>query len=154
MVTTSRSPGPTMRALARVPAARVGYFGFERNAICPGPAESMVATPVSPCVTSPTASPPRWPTISRSVSESAMGLLVRQRLDDLLGDVDARAREHRFLDDQVELLLLRDLVDDARRHALHRCELLVAAQVQVLADLALEALEVAADVGELPLLLA
>src|SRR5947207_9463985 len=134
MVTTSRSPGPTMSAPARVAAARVRYFGLERKAICPGPAESIVATPVSPRVTSPTASPPRWPTISRSVSESAMGLLICQRLDDLLGDVDARAREHRFLHDQVELLLLGDLVDDARSHALHRRELLVAAQVQVLAD--------------------
>src|SRR3954471_11948548 len=39
-------------------------------------------------------------------------LLVRERLDDLFGDVDARAREHhRVLDDEVELLGLRDLLD-------------------------------------------
>jgi hypothetical protein len=71
-----------------------------------------------------------------------------------VGDVDARAREHRLLDDQVELLLLGDLVDDARGALLQARELLVAAQVEVLADLALQPLEVAADVGELALLLA
>src|SRR5512140_1978794 len=70
------------------------------------------------------------------------GLLVRQGLDDLVGDVDARAREDGLLDDEVELLLLGDLVDDARRTLLDAGELLVAAQVEVLADLALDALEV------------
>src|SRR5512146_1502155 len=81
-------------------------------------------------------------------------LLVRQGLDDLVGDVDARSREHRLLDDEVVVLLLGDLVDDAGRALLDARELLVAAQIEVLADLALLPLEVAADVGELPLLVA
>jgi hypothetical protein len=40
-------------------------------------------------------------------------LLVGERLDDLVGDVDPRARKHhRILQDQVELLLLGNLLDD------------------------------------------
>src|SRR6185312_16234798 len=132
-----------------------------------GPAESSVATPVSGASSRPTASPPSRATISRSVSWTGgqstscvelwsvpMASLVRERLDDLLGDVDARAGEDRLLDDEVELLLLGDLVDHPGGALLDRGELLVAAQVEVLADLALHALEVAADVGELPLLVA
>src|SRR6185312_3178500 len=132
-----------------------------------GPAESSVATPVKGASSRPTASPPSRATISRRVSWTGgqgtsrvelwsvpMASLVRERLDDLLGDVDARAGEDRLLDDEVELLLLGDLVDHPGGALLDRGELLVAAQVEVLADLALHALEVAADVGELPLLLA
>src|SRR5437763_9387157 len=122
--------------------------------MCPGPAESMVATPVSGAATSPTASPPSRATISRRVSVGTPASLGREGLDDLLGDVDAPAREDRLLQDQVELLLLGDLVDHARRALLHLGELLVAAHVEVLAHLALLALEIAADVGEPPFLVA
>src|SRR4051812_14289525 len=120
----------------------------------PGPAESIVATPVRGEATSPTASPPSRATISRRVSVGTPASLGREGLDDLLGDVDAPAREDRLLQDQVELLLLGDLVDDAGGALLHLGQLLVAAHVQVLADLALLALEIAADVGEAPLLVA
>src|SRR5215212_6078232 len=89
----------------------------------------------------PTASPPRRATISRRVSAGGgtRASTIREGPDDLLGDVDAAAREHGLLDDEVELLLLRDLVDHAGGALLHAGELLVAAQVQVLADLALAA---------------
>src|SRR5258708_5537931 len=164
----SRSPRPTITAPARVVASLWRYLGFARKAISEGPAESSVATPARGLATSPTASPPRRATISLNVNagfggQSTSGFelwsvpmcsLVRQSLDDLVGDVDLAAREHRLLEDQVELLLLGDLVDDARGALLHRGERLVAAQVEVLAQLALQALEVAADVGKLPFLVA
>src|SRR4051812_11240512 len=154
MLAASRSRGPTMTAPARVSASRVRYFGLARKVISAGPAESIVATPLRGVAASPTASPPRRATISRRVSDATPASLGREGLDDLLGDVDAAAREDRFLQDQVEFLLLGDLVDDARRALLHLGELLVAAHVEVLADFALLALEVAADVGEAPLLVA
>src|ERR1700674_5885484 len=108
----SRSPGPRITAPARVVARRARYLGFARNAMSAGPAESSVATPVSGALTSPTASPPKRATISLNVSEAFGGQgtsafelwsvpmcsLVRERPDDLLGDVDAPAREHRLLD--------------------------------------------------------
>ena len=82
-------------------------------------------------------------------------LLVGERLDHLLGDVDALARAHnRVLQDQVELLGLGDLLDHLVRALLDARELLVAAQVQVLAELALGALDVAGEVGEVALLVA
>ena len=65
-------------------------------------------------------------------------LLVGERLDHLLGDVDLLAREDdRVLQDQVELLGLGDLLDHLVRALLDARELLVAAQVEVLAELAL-----------------
>src|SRR5688572_13659085 len=155
MEAASRSAGPRITAPARVVASRPRYFGLARKAIWSGPAESSVATPERRVPASPTASPPSRATISRRVSaRAATASPVRERLDDFLGDVDARAGEHGLLDDEVELLLLGDLVDDPRGALLDPRELLVPAQVQVLADLALQALEVAADVGELALLLA
>ena len=60
----------------------------------------------------------------------------------------------RVLQDQVELLGLGDLLDHLVRALLHARELLVAAQVQVLAELALRALQVARQVGEVALLVA
>src|SRR5688572_13225439 len=63
-----RSAGPRITAPARVPARRERYFGLARKVIWRGPAESIVATPVSGESTSPTASPPRRPTMSRRVS--------------------------------------------------------------------------------------
>src|SRR4051812_19015900 len=154
IVVASRSRGPRITAPARVPASRERYLGLARKARCVGPAESSVATPVRAAAASPTASPPSFATISRRVNEATAASLGREGLDDLLGDVDAPAREHRLLQDQVELLLLRDLVDDLRGALLHLRELLVAARVEVLAHFALLALEIAADVGEAPFLVA
>src|SRR5579862_348616 len=67
MLPASRSPGPRITAPARVVASLERYFGLARKAISAGPAESSVATPVSGAPTSPTASPPSFATISRSV---------------------------------------------------------------------------------------
>src|SRR3954468_15975755 len=142
MLAASRSRGLRITAPARVLASRARYFGFARKVICEGPAESRVPTPVRGTAASPTASPPRRATSSRRLNEATPGSLGREGLDDLLGDVDAPAREDRFLQDEVELLLLGDLVDDSRGALLNLGELLVPAHVEVLADLALLALEV------------
>src|SRR5688500_4817299 len=84
---------------------------------------------------------------------SPCGWLAVQRLDHPVGDVDARADVGRhLLEDDVELLLLGDLADDAVRLLHDLRELLVAALVQILAELALLALELAVQVAELPLL--
>src|SRR3954470_19056901 len=109
----------------------------------------------------PATRPPRRCTISRSVSGpgtvAKAGSLRRrlvgfERLDHLIGDVDARAREDRVLEDDVELLLLGDLPDDAVRLLHHLGELLVAPLVEILAELALLPLEVAIEVGEVAFL--
>src|SRR2546422_1139587 len=83
---------------------------------------------------------------------SFRGRLAFQRLDHLVGDVDARAREDGVLEDDVVLFLLGDLADDAVRLLHHLGELLVAALVQILAELALPALEIAVHVAEFALL--
>ena len=74
-----------------------------------------------------------------------------QRLDHLVGDVDARAGEHRFLQDQVVLLGLEDLLDDLVGALDDRGELLVLALVQVFLELAALALEVAVLLDQLAL---
>src|SRR6185295_7926890 len=105
----------------------------------------------------PTTRPPRRATICPSVSGPGTRSLRRrlallERLDHLVGDVDARAREDGVLEDDVVLLLLGDLADDAVRLLHHLRQLLVAALVQVLAELSLLALEVAVQLAELALL--
>src|SRR5437763_15895201 len=119
--------------------------------------EATWCTSVSP---SPATRPPRRCTISPSVSgpatvanaRSLRGRLALERLDHLVGDVDARAREDGVLEDDVELLLLGDLPDDAVRLLDDLGELLVAALIQVLAELALLPLEFAVQVAEIALL--
>ncbi len=59
--------GPRSRRRRAWWRAWSGTCGLARKAMSPGPAESSVATPVSGAPTSPTASPPRFATISRSV---------------------------------------------------------------------------------------
>src|SRR5512140_2738066 len=111
----SRSPRPRITAPARVVASRGRYFGLARNARSEGPAESRVATPVSGALTSPIASPPSCATMSRRVRAakalwedaprprtnrgSSPMSFIGEGLDDLVGDVDAPAREDRLLDD-------------------------------------------------------
>src|SRR5258708_13526956 len=97
--------------------------------------------------------------ISPSVNGPGMSSLGRglafQRLDHLVGDVDARAYVSRhLLEDDVEFLLLRDLADHPVRLLNHLRQLLVAPLVDVLAELALLALEIAVQVAELPLFIA
>src|SRR5207245_8634477 len=98
----------------------------------------------------PATRPPSRATICPSVSgpgtESLRRRLARlEGLDHLVGDVDARAREDGILEDDVVLLLLGDLADHAVRRLHHLGELLVPALVQVLAELALLALEIAVE---------
>src|SRR5947208_2648571 len=119
--------------------------------------EATWCTSVSP---SPATRPPRRCTISPSVSgpatvanaRSLRGRLALERLDHLVGDVDARAREDGVLEDDVVLLLLGDLADDAVCLLHHLRELLVAPLVEVLAEFALLSLEVAVQLAELALL--
>src|SRR2546423_10586871 len=72
---------------------------------------------------SPMMRPPRRETICPSVNGPAIGFtsgslrgqLGLEGLDHLVGDVDARAGEYGVLEDDVVLLLLRDLANDAVR---------------------------------------
>src|SRR5204863_7632038 len=78
-------------------------------------------------------------------------LALVEGLDHLVGDVDARAVIDDILEDDVELFLLGDLAYHAVCVLDHLGELLVAALVQVLAELALFPLELAVQVAELAL---
>jgi hypothetical protein len=84
--------------------------------------------------------------------QRAVRLLRRvQRAQDLLGDVDARAEVHRVLHDQVEFLLFGDLADDPLRALEQALQFLVAALVQVFAELTLAPLQVAVELGQFAL---
>src|SRR5688572_30253513 len=146
-------------AEACVAASFARWRGSERKLISPAPALSSEATCRTVVAGSPATRPPRRAAMSPSVSAPGMGSLRGrlariERLDHLVGDVDTRAGEHGVLEDDVELLLLRDLADHAVRELDHLRELLVAALVQVLAKLALLSLELAVHVGELALAVA
>src|SRR5580698_9584051 len=79
--------------------------------------------------------------------------LVRgQRLQHLVCNVYSRTHVHRFLHDQVVMLLLRNLLDHLVRAIQHPREFLVASLVQVLAKLALLALEVLVELRQVALL--
>src|SRR5512145_350186 len=111
-------------AEARVARSFPRCFGLERKVIAPAGAVSSDPTCRMRVSASPATRPPRRETISPSVSPPGIGSLRRrlarlERLDHLVGDVDARAREHRVLEDDVELFLLRDLADDAVRELHH-----------------------------------
>ncbi|CAM2159505.1 hypothetical protein PT2222_50344 [Paraburkholderia tropica] len=83
----------------------------------------------------------------------AAGAVGCERLQHLVGDVDARTDVHRFLHDQVVMLLFGDLLDDLVRAVEHRGEFFVATLIQVFAELALLALEVAVELRQIALLL-
>src|SRR5215470_17344635 len=123
-----------MTAAAPVVASCLRYLARARNAIVPGPADSSVATcetrtDPSPSTTAPTSCASserdgdtgglRW----EATAAGAPGpvgrlesLLVGERLDHLLGDVDFLAgKDDRILQYQVELLGFRDLLDDLVR---------------------------------------
>src|SRR5262245_42158732 len=78
---------------------------------------------------------------------------VVERADHLVGDVDARAGVDSLLEDDVELLRLRDLPHRAVGALEDSRQLFVAPLVEVLAELALLALELARGVLELALAL-
>src|SRR5687767_4769941 len=148
-----------MMAEACVAASFARWRGSDRKLISPAAALSSEATCRTAVAGSPATRPPRRTALSPSVSAPGMGSLRGrfariERLDHLVGGVDARASEHGILEDDVELLLLRELPDHAVRELHHLRELLVAALVEVLAELALLSLEFAVHVGELALAVA
>src|SRR5690348_9189709 len=133
------------------------------------PAPSSVATRSTTTLPSPSSVAP----VNRASSESGLPadsrndcivraartgratLLVGERLDHPVGDVDALARvDDRILEDQVVLLVGGDLLDHLVRALLYARELLVAPQVQVLAEFALHPRQVARLVRKVPLLVA
>src|SRR5689334_311035 len=122
----------------------------------PEPARSSEATWCTRVFGSPATRPPRRCTISPSDSGpdigSLGGRLALERLDHLVGDVDARAREDGVLEDDVVLLLLGNLADHAVRLLHHLRQLFVAPLVEVLAKFALLSLELAVGVAEVALL--
>src|SRR5437868_9435984 len=153
-VRTSFSRAMTIAA-ALVGASWGLYFRFEKKAIWPAAAFSSEPTWRMEVFGSPATRPPRREAISPRVSgpATARGSLRRrlaglERLDHPVGDVDPRAEVDDVLHDQVELLLLGDLADDAVCLLDHLRQLLVAALVEVLAELALLALEVAVQLAE------
>src|SRR5512143_2538843 len=156
-VAAARS-GATITAAARVASSCGRYFAPTTKAIVRGPADSSVATRSTATAPSPSSvAPTRDASSDRSMARASgpIGLLVGERLDHLLGDVDLLARvDDGVLDDQVELLGLGDLLDHLVGSLLDARELLVAPQVRVLAELALRALEVAREVGGVALAVA
>src|SRR5574343_5121 len=86
-----------------------------------------------------------------AVMTSLRSLARVQGVDHLLGDVDTRTGEDDFLDDQVVLLGLEDLLDDLAGALADRGQLFVLALVQVLEQFAALALEVALLLGQFTL---
>src|SRR5687767_9565547 len=148
--------GERITAEAWVSERRALCFALEKKLICPAAACSREPTCRMLVAGSPATRPPSREAISPRVNGPGMASFRRrlavQSPDDPVGNVDARAEIDDVLQDQVELLLLGDLPDDPVRLLHHRRELLVATLVQVLAELALLALELAVHVAELPLL--
>src|SRR5687768_12636289 len=107
-------------AAARLAASLSRWRGWARKVISPAAACSSEPTCRISVCGSPATRPPRRATISPSVSGpgicSLRGWLAFERLDHPVGDVDARARENRVLEDDVELLLLGDLPDHPVAH--------------------------------------
>src|SRR5574337_846812 len=124
----------------------------------PGPALSRVATRSIRVAPSPsTAAPQSRPSSSRRIgppgAHPVIGLLVGERLDHLVGDIDALARvDDRVLQDQIVLLARGDLLDHLVRTVLQRRDLLVLPEIDVLTELALHPLHVARLMGEIALL--
>src|SRR2546421_9310734 len=94
---------PTITAAARVAASCALYFWLEKKVICSGPALSSEPTWRITVCALPAMRPPRREAISPRVNGPAIGitaaslragLAALQRLDHLVGDVDARAGEH------------------------------------------------------------
>src|SRR5687768_2036488 len=151
--------GARITAVACVLTSFAWNFLEVKKAIWPGAAPSSEPTWRIWICGSPATRPPRREVICPSVNGPGMplfgGRLTFQRLDHLFGDIDARADIGRhLLEDDVELFLLGDLADHAVRRLHHLGQLLVAALVQVFAELALLALELPVHLAELALLVA
>src|SRR5213075_809566 len=120
-----------------------------------GPAYSSVARRTISIAPSPSSvAPVRAASSDRSMGAQRLRkmptrLLVGERLDHLFGDVDLLARvDDRVLDDEIELLGFGDLLDHLVRAILNGGELLVAPEIQVLAEFPLRAREITREVGE------
>src|SRR4051812_41467847 len=152
--------GETITAPARVASSFARWRLPVKKLMWRASADSSEATWWISVSAPAAARPPSRATICASVIGPAMAPTARslgrrlavQRLDHLVGEVDARAGVDGVLEDDVVLLLLRDLADDAVRLLHDLGELLVAARVQVLAELALLPLEVAVQLPEFALL--
>src|SRR5258706_4113635 len=108
-------------------------------------------TPASPA-TRPPSRETIWPSVRGPGMPSLGWRLAFERLDHPVGDVDARAGVYGILEDDVELLLLGNLPDDAVGVVDDLRQLLVAPLVAVLAQLAQLALVVAVHLAEVALL--
>src|SRR4249920_2852813 len=147
----------TMTAPARVVASLAPCLALTRKVIWSAPAVSSEPTWWIRVAASPATRPPSRDAMSPSVSGPGIGSLGGrlggfQSLDHLVRNVDARGGEHGVLEDHVVLFLLGDLADDAVRLLHDLGQLLVAPLVEVLAELALLALEVAVELAEVALL--
>src|SRR5262249_21801178 len=160
-----------MTALARVDARRLRGFGLDRKEMAPESAPSSVATrsmmmapaffsaatssaPVRAASTLSGTPESGWRGSMRAETAPSARLLVGQRLDHPVGDVDARTRVDDVLDYHVEFIIESDLLDRLVGALLHRGQLFVAAQTHVLTKFALHPLQVAVLVGEVALLVA
>src|SRR4051812_13895639 len=153
--------GPTITAPACVASSLPRCRLPVKKLIWRESADSSEATWWITVSAEPATRPPRRATICASVIGPAMAPSARslgrrlagvQRLDHLVGEVDARAGVDGVLEDDVVLLLLGDLADDAVRLLHHLGELLVPAGVEILAELALLPLEFAVELAEFALL--
>src|SRR5438128_2024172 len=100
--TTASSASDRISAAAPVWAARARSFGLERKVMCDAVASSRGAIPEISIFSSPISWPPRRSTNCPSrvliAAFSNQMLLLVQGLQDLVGDVDARADEGSFLE--------------------------------------------------------
>src|SRR5512139_3130634 len=154
----SRASMGRMTAPARVLASCDRYLLCETKPICSDVARSSGATWLTACAPSPTSSPPKRATSAARVTVIGW---IRFRLPDLLavqglhhpvGDVVFGVDVNRLLDDDVEFLGARDVLNRLARALLDMSQFLVAAQVEVLAELASLALQIAIEVAQIPLL--
>src|SRR5471032_977475 len=79
-------------------------------------------------------------------------LIRGQRLQHLIGDIDARTHVHRLLHDQVVMLRLGNLLDHLVCLIQHGSKFFIATLVQVFAKFALFALEVLVELRQIALL--
>src|SRR5688572_14201998 len=149
----SRMAGPTMTQPAAEASSWARYLGLDRKLRCAGPACSSGASASTTMESSPCSSPPSACTISASRSAIALAQGV-QGSDHLVGDVVLGIDVDRFLQDQVVLLLLGDLLHHAVGAVQHLLQFLVLARVQVFLEFAALALEFAVLVDQRLLALA
>src|SRR5512139_736711 len=151
----SRASIGRMTAPARVLASWDRYLLCETKPICSGVARFSGATWLTARAPSPTSSPPKRATSAARVTVMFFLLLVLlgvQGLHHAVGDVVLGVDIDGLLDDEVEILGARDVLDRLARALLNLPQLLVAAQVEVLAELAALALQLSVEVAEVALL--